>query len=395
MSIGNFFNTSAFDYEQEKQKFLDNMKFLKNQTVQENTFYKKWYELQSYRNLLTNADPIKYNIWTPTDFENESQTIEEIENLYPEILLVDKDNKTLMNEWLTLRVFCHSMTFDQNPGRFLRFLIRDKHTKKYLGVVSVVSDVISIKVRDEFIGWTSDNKLKDKKLRHSAIGSCIMSCQPFGYNFLGNKLIASLVPSKKIRDIWKELYDDTLVGVTTTSLFGTQSIYNGIPYWKKCGGSAGEILLKPDDNVYKTWHEWLKENKKAEYDKMMTQKEGVSGPVTGAKQRVINFIFKQLGIKQSDYKHGFERGVYYSCVYENTKEFLQNKIQEDELVMKDKFKNDIDSVLEWWKPKAINRYKKLKQENKLNVDRLFYSDMVGMTYDEAKNKYLENVGKGR
>ena len=46
-------------------------------------------------------------------------------------------------------------------------------------------------------------------------------------------------------------------------------------------------------------------------------------------------IFNELGIKLSDYTHGYERGVYYSEFYENTKDFLQNKIDEKELKLKD------------------------------------------------------------
>ena len=46
-----------------------------------------------------------------------------------------------------------------------------------------------------------------------------------------------------------------------------------------------------------------------------------------------------------------------------------------------------------WKPVAIKRYKKLKAEGKLNPNKLFYGDVADMTYDEAKQKYLKNVGK--
>ena len=36
------------------------------------------------------------------------------------------------------------------------------------------SDVVSIKVRDEFLGWTKENKLDDLKLQHTAIGTSII-----------------------------------------------------------------------------------------------------------------------------------------------------------------------------------------------------------------------------
>jgi hypothetical protein len=125
----------------------------------------------------------------------------------------------------------------------------------------------------------------------------------------------------------------------------------------------------------------------------MTQKEGVSGPVTGAKNRVLSMIFNKCNIKQSSYEHGYERGVYYSCFYENTKDFLQNKISEDQLKLKDLYKKDVTAINEWWKPKAIDRYKKLKSENNLKPEIHFYNKMIGMTYDEAKNVFFKEVGR--
>jgi hypothetical protein len=262
-----------------------------------------------------------------------------------------------------------------------------------LGVVSISSDVIAITDRDNYIGWTDENRLQDKKLANSAIGSCIMSTQPFGYNFLGGKLVAALVTSSKVREIWKKLYGQSLVGITTTSLYGSYSMYNSLKWWHKCGSSAGKMMIKPDDSVYDVWHQWIKDNKKQKYEEEMTQKEGVSGPVTGAKNRVISMIFQELKIKATDYQHGYERGVYYSCFYENTKEFLQNKIAEDQLKMKELFKKDVNGIIEWWKPKAIERYKKLNNEGNLKPDILYYNKMIGMTYEEAKDKYFGEVGR--
>lgn len=171
------------------------------------------------------------------------------------------------------------------------------------------------------------------------------------------------------------------------------SMYNSLKWWHKCGSSAGKIPIKPDDKIYEIWHHWIQENKKEKYEEVMTQKEGVSGPVTGAKQRSISMIFSELGIKLSDYTHGYERGVYYSEFYENTKEFLQNKIDEDQLKMKDLYVNDKKAILDWWKPKAIERYKKLSLENKIKSDILYYNSMIGMTYEEAKINYFNEVGR--
>jgi hypothetical protein len=392
-ALQEFFGVEAFDFESNKKNLISNLDYLKSMSVEEQTFYKKWLEIQNYRDVASKLNTIKAKIWHPTDINDEVSTIKEIENCQPELVYVE--TKQQNEDWTLLRVFVSTFEFSQTPGRFLKFLIVDKNKPEtpYIGVLAVSSDVITITDRDNYIGWNKNNKIKDKKLAHSAIGSSIISTQPFGYNFLGGKLAAAMVVSKAVQDKWKELYNQTLVGMTTTSLYGSYSMYNSLKWWHKCGTSAGKIAIKPDDSIYKVWHDWVKQNYADKYEKAMTQKEGVSGPVTGAKSRVISMIFSKCGIKQSHYMHGYERGVYYSCFYENTKEYLQNKINDDQLKMKELFKKDTIGIMEWWRPKAIERYKKLKNEGNLKPEIHYYNKMIGMNYQEAKDFYFKEVGR--
>ena len=392
-ALQEFFGIEAFDFNKNKKKLVDNLNFLKAMSVEEQTFYKKWLEVQNYRDIATKLNVIKAKIWSPTDFDNETLTIKEIEDCQPELVYVE--TKQQNEDWTLLRIFVSTFEFSQTPGRFLKFLIVDKNKPNtpYIGVLAVSSDVITITDRDNYIGWTSDNKIKDKKLAHSAIGSSIISTQPFGYNFLGGKLAAAMVVSKVVQDKWKELYNQVLVGMTTTSLYGSYSMYNSLKWWHKCGSSAGKVAIKPDDDVYKIWHDWIKDNYAEKYDKAMTQRDGVSGPVTGAKGRVLSMIFSKCDLKQSHYQHGYERGVYYSCFYENTREYLQNKIGEEQLKMKDLFKKDTDGIMNWWKTKAVDRYKKLKLEGGLKPEIHFYNKMIGMDYETAKSVFFKEVGR--
>ena len=100
-----------------------------------------------------------------------------------------------------------------------------------LGLICLGSDVTSLGVRDELIGWTKENKFQDGKLNRY-IGTTICCVQPLGFNMLGGKLVAQMVTSKVVRDTWKKLYGQTLVGISTTALYGIHSMYNGIPQWK-------------------------------------------------------------------------------------------------------------------------------------------------------------------
>ena len=380
------------EYDEMHSGILQNLNDLKTMSVQEATFFKKWQEVQTYAKFASQSDVVKAQIWKPTDINNKESTVKELEELQPEIVFVDPENKYLAEHWLMLRVFCHTMPFDQTPGRFLRFLIRDKNTHKYLGATSVSSDVICITVRDNYIGWSNADRLEKGKLVNSAIGSCIMSTQPFGYNFLGSKLAACLVVSSVVRDTWERLYNNKLVGMTTTSLYGTKSFYNGVPYWKKCGGSAGKIALKPDEKYYEWWHDFVKKTYPDEYKKKMTQKEGVSGPVTGAKQRVIDMIFRHLKLKASNYVHGYERGVYYSTFYDKSKEFFKDEVKLDELTLKDKFSDD-SNMVDYWREKAIKRYIKLHENGNLLPEITYYNSMIHQTYNDCKEKFFHNVGR--
>ena len=390
MSFENFFGEAEFDYELEKQKFIDNMDFLKSMSVQEQTLYKKWQEFNKDEKLMsqiTSLDVISNQLWKPTDINNLDQTIQEINDMEP-IVEYTQDNA----KWTLLRQGISSMEFVANPGRNIKFYVKDKVSNKYLGVICMGSDVTSLGSRDEYIGWTRDNKFKDGKLNHTAIGTSIIATQPLGYNFLGGKLVSALVTCSTIRDKWQEMYNETLVGATTTALYGIHSQYNGIPHWKTLGETKGKISIKPDDSAYDVWHQWLKDNKTEKYEKLVELRPN-GQPQTGIKQKIIQMIYQELGIKRAKYEHGFKRGAYYADIYENGRPFLRNEINEDELVMKEKYKLDYDRIINWWKPKAIRRYEKLHKENRLKPEQLFYSDIIGMSWEETKEKYLGDIGR--
>lgn len=396
MAFDDFFEPTSgkTEYDEYYEGILENLNWLKSVSAEEHVFYKKWVEVQDYLKFVNQSSVTKALIWKPTDIHDKEKTLAEFDALEPEIIFVEPSNERLCMDWLMIRVFVHTMPFDQTPGRFLRFLVRDKVTEKYLGATSVASDVIIITDRDKYIGWTKEQKLEgEKKLNYSAIGSCIMSTQPFGYNFLGAKLTAALVTSKSVRDVWEETYGCKMVGMTTTSLYGTKSFYNGVPQWRKCGASAGKISIKPDEKYYAYWHQHIKEEYAEEYKRKMTQKPGVSGPVTGAKQRIIDMIFKHLKIKGSNYQHGYMRGVYYSCFYENSREFFTGQVEEKDLVMKKKVAEDVDGIIDWWKPKARARYLKLLENDMLKPEVSYYNTMINNDYEWAKKNFFSEVGR--
>ena len=396
---------SEFVFEDEKRKLIENMDYLMTMSVEEQTLYKKWVALQE-DSMIRDKSQIAtlYDFqWKPTDINNKEQTIKEIESLDPYVEIVE-DDANASTKWTHLRRMIHTMSWTANPGRNVKIFIKDRTSGKLLGLVSLASDVTSMGVRDKYIGWTKEDKFKKGKLNYTTIASTIVCTQPLGYNFLGGKLTAMMTTVPEVREYWKRKYGQTLIAVGTTSLYGIHSQYNGIPHFKTLGESAGKISLKPDDEFYEPWHQWIKENRADWYQTAITNErirngesmgtgKGASGPVSGIKQKILGQIFKECGIKQSAYHHGFKRGVYLAMMYENGPEFLRSEIEESELVMKKKFVEGQENINKWWKRQAIKRYSKLYDAGKLKPDHLFYLDGIGTTWEDFKAQRLSEVGR--
>jgi len=365
-------------------------------SVQESVLWKKWEEFnkdpQFFMDRADTIDRLEKTIWQPTDIYNKELTIQEINSIEPIVEPVTQGNAKENEDWIITRRLIHSMEFTANPGRNVKFYVKDKVSGKVLGMICLGSDVTSLGVIDTLIGWSKENKFQDGKLNHTAIGTTICCVQPLGFNMLGGKLVAQMVTSKVVRDTWKKLYGQTLVGISTTALYGIHSMYNGIPQWKTLGETKGKISLKPDDAFYDTWHQWIKDNKREEYDSKVGPRPS-GQPVTGIKQKIIQMIYKELDIKRAKYEHGFKRGCYFANIYQNGKEFLRSEINEDQLEIRNMFDRDIEYIDSWWKRKAINRYTKLLEQNKIKPEKLFYSGMINISWEEAKEKYLGDIGR--
>ena len=392
----------VFDFESEKAKLKENMDYLMTMSVQEQTLYKKWVELQEPNMIQAKSQIASYYDlqWKPTDINNKELTIKEIESLDPYVEIVEDPKES--TKWAAVRRMIHTMDFTANPGRNVKINVKDRVSGKLLGQISLASDVTAMGVRDNFIGWTKDNKFVDGKLNNTTIASTIVCTQPLGYNFLGGKLIAMMTTTPEVREYWNSKYKNVLIAVGTTSLYGIHSQYNGIPLFKTLGESAGKISLKPDDKFYDPWHQWIKENRAQWYKDNISDERArnganmgyeANGPVSGIKQKILGQIFKECGIKATQYHHGFKRGVYMAMMYENGCEYLRNEITEDKLILKDKFKQGTEYINKWWKKHAISRYTKLHDEGRIKPEHLFYIDAIGISWEEMKAKYLSEVGR--
>jgi hypothetical protein len=348
--------------EEKRDELVSHLDQLKQLDSRELTLYRKYQEVKRLNPKPSLVKRIEKNLWKPTDISNKKKTITEIERLEPVIEFVESGN---LEEFNILRVKTSSMEWITGPGRSVKAIIRDKPTGKYLGVLTLASDFRVLEVRDAYIGWS--NKKRSTSRNHLCNMNTCHAIQPLGFNFLGGKLVASLATTSVVRDKWFEKYDDRLIGISTSSLYGKYSMYDGIPYWRGLGESKGNQFIKPDEEHYRFWADWIRENHPEEYEDATNR----SSP----RQNIIRLIFKYLGISLNDYKTDHRRGIYFANLYENGREFLCDEIEESELVMNEKFVGDTKSVMDWWKPKAIKRYEKLLKDGKLQPDTLWYDDI--------------------
>lgn len=368
-----------------KKLLQKNFNYLSQLSVREYTLYRKFIDIKDrypikedpffgvdesqYKNLIV----VKDNIWIPNDI-NDYLKIE------PELIFVD--NKEYNFIWNTLRHFCHSAVWHQSPGRLLRFFIKDRITGKYLGFISLGNDFINVGGRDKYIGWTTDHRLKDGRLRHTAMASTIASVQPFGFNYNGGKLIALLAASNPIQEKWYEKYNEELVGVTTTSLYGGGSMYNRLKYWRKCKSTEGNIRLEPSEDIYNIIKNWYRKKYPIEYKELTLNPDTIV--TSHPKAKILNQIYKMFNIKPP--VNNAPRGVYWNELYNNTKEFLCMKTEK---LSDKKYDNSVESLTELWKERyAKKRVLNLLKDNRFKTDILFYDDMIYNDWNHITNKYI-------
>jgi Domain of unknown function (DUF4338)/Protein of unknown function (DUF3102) len=374
----------------------ENVTEFKSLSVKDYTFALKYYQLVG----TTIAAPsiiaaAEGNVWTPSDLENERDTIAAIKRLSPKIVLVkDKAAHVL---WNVYRHFVSSAVNYPTPGRYIKFFVVDasQSGKPVLGIGAISGDFPALGHRDDFIGWTKEQK-EEGKLNHTAVASTIVATQPFGFNTNGAKLLAALTTSRQIRDEWQSQYGDVLAGMTTTSLYASAkslSMYDQIDEWKRLGETTGRVPIQPKPDIYRKWLEFLKYSRAHEFREMMTQDADVSGPVCNYKTKVVTMIYKAAGLKLADFLHGHRRGIYFSEFYENTRDFLCGRVPEDGLKMKPLFQETVQQITDRWREQAIKRYQTLKAKGALKPQKHSYSQLGQMDFQTARKTFLDDVGR--
>ena len=394
------------DEENMKQILIKDLTYASQMDVREYTLYQKWcevkerYPVQDVSTLWGSdvqmvdpdqkklVDKVKANFWVP-------QSPDDYENLKPKMVL---SNGPDAETWNAVRTFSSTMKNNSNIGRNLFYILTDEITGKYLGVICISSDFLDLTPRDNAIGWSRDVKTQQHMINHTAIGSTIVPLQPLGFNYMGGKLLALMCLSDTVQSDWKRQYGDTLVGVTTTSLYGKTkagglSQYDGLEHWTPMGFSSGSVAFEPSRATKKIVFDWIKENHTRKYFEWWEAKNQQGLPLKrDHKNRSLNFVYSQLKVPKELIRTEHQRGIYFSPLYNNTNEFLRKEITDESLVKS--FDTSEESLANIWKTKyAKGRIRQLQKKNMVSYDSLFYDDLIYLSWEETKAKYLPQVGR--
>jgi hypothetical protein len=265
------------------------------------------------------------------------------------------------------------------PGRNLRFAVRETNTNKWMGFIRLGSPVINSKPRNQMLGrvFTSVAGGAQRFNQCATMGFTIVPSQPFGYNYLGGKLLAAICCSHEVREMINKKYDMTTCLFETTSLYGTSksvSQYDGMkPYLKYIGLTDSDFLPLLQGQTYIEVKEYVENilggpivpetasSKKLKICNAIIAmtKEGLKGtPDYGVFVKVLEAA---KGLNEQ------KRFFVSNYGFANTVDFINGDA--DTLIRGENFdKFYMENIVEWWKKKATNRFENLKAEGRLRTE---------------------------
>ncbi len=265
------------------------------------------------------------------------------------------------------------------PGRCLRLAVLEKNTKKWVGFIRLGSPVINMKPRNEMLGGVFTQTPESAKSfnQTSIMGFVIVPSQPFGFNYLGGKLLAAICCSHWVREKLNAKYDMNTCLFETTSLYGSSkssSQYDGMkPYLRFKGLTDSEFLPMMHGKPYEDLKNYV-ENILGEI---------VPADASSRKLKISNKIIsltKQALKGEPEYQKFMktitnalnltEKKRYYASNYgfSNFADVVMGKT--DKLIPdKENYdKHHLDAIIDWWKRKATTRFESLQAENRIRTE---------------------------
>ena len=261
------------------------------------------------------------------------------------------------------------------PGRELRWLVREKNSGKIMGFIRFGSPTINSKPRNNWLGKAPDLSIFN---RHAVMGFAIVPSQPFGFNYLGGKLLALMCVSHFAREQVSKVFEKDIALFETTSLYGSTtsaSQYDGLkPFIRYKGLTDSRFTpLLHKQSFHKLHDEFTKWNhgeplteNRASSKKMKRQNKMISIIRNSLEDK--NKLNEFNSVIEMAFKLTQRKRAYVSDFgYGNVREVIlgeQTKLVKGQNW--DKF--EYDNIIAWWKKKAGKRYEKLKSEGRFRTE---------------------------
>ena len=282
--------------------------------------------------------------------------------------------------WETLVAITSSHVNKAPVGRNIQLAVKEKNTGKILGFIRLGSPVIYMKPRNDLLGqvWIQNPDTAKRFNESTIMGFVIVPAQPFGYNYLGGKLLSAICTSHTVREICNKKYDMELCLFETTSLYGsTKSIsqYDGMkPYIRFRGLTESDMVPMMHGPRYFALKEYV---------------ENITGDLlagdTSTTSRKLRTFTKIIALTKAALK-GSSEGEAFQLTIENAKGLTERKryytsdygfsnmvdfmnCKTDKLLPGENYhKHELENIVAWWKTKAINRYETLISERRLRTE---------------------------
>jgi hypothetical protein len=281
-------------------------------------------------------------------------------------------------KWETLLAITSSHVNIAPVGRNIRLAVKEKNTGKVVGFIRLGSPVINCKPRNEMLGQVFTQSPEGGKRFNNAsmMGFVIVPAQPFGFNYLGGKLLAAICTSHEVREIVNKKYGMNLCLFETTSLYGSSkqvSQYDGMkPYIRYKGLTDSDFLPMMHGKPYSDLRDFVQSkvgelvDKEASSKKLKISMKIISLTKAALKGTPEGVAFNETIEKA---KNLTEQKRYYVSDYgfKNMADYVNNKT--DVLIPGENYeKHNLVNLIEWWRNKACNRYDTLYNENRLRFE---------------------------
>ena len=277
---------------------------------------------------------------------------------------------------------------DSIPGKSLKWMIFEKNTEKIVGFIRFGSPTINSKPRNDWLGTVPD---LGRFNRHAIMGFIIVPTQPFGFNYLGGKLLAMLCCSHQAREELNAKYGSNICLFETTSLYGStksSSQYDGLkPYMRYKGLTDSDFTPLLHDAIFQKLN---KEFTVLNNDKCIV-KEDASSRKLKIQSKMISLIKKHL--EDADKLKEFNNAIksakdltqqkrFYMSTYgfKNAREVILG--EQDTLVKAENYDRfSVDQIISWWRKKASRRYETIRDEGRVRMEQEIFKKDTAPTFD--------------